>query len=209
MNKLLLVGETCVNCYFLVDKGSCFIVDPGCEKAKIQEYVEKNNLNVVGILLTHAHMDHICALDVYPVPIYLHRKEFEILEDTYRDGHLRCRDQVPFDMEKLKIILIRDKDTFRINDKTITAIHTPGHTAGGVCYRFGDELYTGDTLFKGRVGRWDLPTGDLITLRKSVVSIIDGHEDHIRIYPSRGESSTIGFERLNNSLYNEWKSMVS
>lgn len=208
MNKVMLKGDVYLNCYFIQEKGECYIIDPGCDKEKILEYVDANKLQVLGILLTHAHMEHICALDVFPVPIYLHRKEYEVLMDIYNNGFKKLGEPVPYDIEKLRIILIRDRDTFYIQEKRVMVIHTPGHTVGSVCYKYGEDLYTGDTLYKGRVGRWDLPTGNLKELRTSVVKLMDSQPDHVRVHPSRGESTTIGEEKLHNYFYLEWKDMI-
>jgi len=209
MKKLLLRGENYMNCYFIEDKGSCYIVDPGGEKEKLINYVKENKLMVVGILLTHAHIDHICAIDAFKAPIYIHRKEYEIFIDNYNSGFKNFGKEVPFDLDKLRIILIRDNDVLPLNDKKIKVIYTPGHTIGGVCYKFGDDLYTGDTLFQGSVGRWDLPTGSLQDLRKSVVHLIDSQNENIRVHPSHGESTTIGEEIRNNYFYKEWKTFVN
>lgn len=209
MKKLLLKSENYVNCYFLVDKGRCYVVDPGGEKEKLRDYVKENKLEVVGILLTHAHIDHICAIDAFNVPIYIHRKEYEVFIDNYNSGFMNLGKEVPFVLEKLRIILIRDNDILPLNDKKIKAIHTPGHTIGGVCYKYGDDLYTGDTLFHESVGRWDLPTGSLNDLKKSVVHLIDSNDENVRVHPSHGESSTIGDEKIENYFYKEWKAFIN
>jgi len=209
MKKVLLRGENYINCYFIQDKSSCYVVDPGGEKEKLVNYAKENKLEVVGILLTHAHIDHICAIDAFKAPIYIHRKEYEIFIDNYNSGFKNFGKEVPFDLEKLKIILIRDNDLLPLNDKSIKVIYTPGHTIGGVCYKFGEDLYTGDTLFQGSVGRWDLPTGSLHDLRKSVVHLIDSQDECVRVHPSHGESTTIGEEKKNNYFYKEWKAFTN
>ncbi len=209
MKKLLLKGENYINCYFIEDKGNCYVVDPGGEKEKLVAYAKENKLQVVGILLTHAHIDHICALEAFKAPIYIHRKEYEIFLDNYKNGFKNCGKEVPFDLNQLRIILIRDHDMLPLNNKSIKVIYTPGHTIGGVCYKFGDDLYTGDTLFKGSVGRWDLPTGSLHDLRKSVVRLIDSQDEDVKVNPSHGESTTIGEEKANNYFYKEWKAFIN
>jgi len=209
MKKLLLRGENYINCYFIQDKESCYVVDPGGEKEKLIKYVKENKLEVVGILLTHAHIDHICAIDAFKAPIYIHRREYEIFLDNYNSGFKNFGKEVPFDLDQLRIILIRDNDLLPLNEKKIKVLYTPGHTIGGVCYKFGDDLYTGDTLFQGSVGRWDLPSGSLQDLRKSVVHLIDSQNENVRVHPSHGESTTIGEEKVNNYFYKEWKAFTN
>lgn len=209
MKKLLLKSGKYVSCYFLVDNGRCYIVDPAGEKEKLREYVKENKLEVVGILLTHGHIDHIGAIDAFNVPIYIHRKEYELFIENYNGGFKNFGKEVPFNLGKLRIVLFRGNYIFPLNDKNIQAIRTPGHTRGGVCYKFGDDLYTGDTLFQGSVGRWDLPTGNLYDLRKSVIRLIDSNDDNVRVHPSHGESSTIGEEKMNNYFYKEWKAFIN
>lgn len=205
MNKILVKGEVYLNCYFVQEGGEGYIVNPGCGKERILQYLEENKLHVLGILLTDAHLENIRALDVVQAPIYMHRKEYEVFTDTYNQEFKKGGGELPYRMDDLRIILIRDKDTFYINENRIHTIHTPGHTQGSVCYRFRDDLYTGDTLYKGRVGRWDIPTGNLEDMRNSIVSLLDGLPDYVRIYPSTGESTTVGEEKENNYFYLEWK----
>ena len=208
MNKILIRGEVYLNCYIIKEAGECYLINPGCEKEKIRQYLEEHQLNVLGILLTDAHPENIRALDVANVPIYMHRKEFEIFTDSYNHEIKPMGPAAPFRMDDLRIILIRDKDTFYINENRIHTIHTPGHTQGSVCFRYRDDLYTGDTLYQGRVGRWDLPTGSLADMRKTIVHLIEEQPEHVRIHPSRGGSSTIGDEKKSNYFYLEWKDMV-
>ena len=106
-------------------------------------------------------------------------------------------------------IYIHEKEyEILIDDKEIKVIHTPGHTVGSVCYKIDNDLYTGDTLFKGTVGRWDFPTGKLDILRKTVVDLIDSQDEDTKIHPAHGESSTIKHEKETNYYYNEWKNIV-
>lgn len=205
MKKILLLGEIDVNCYFIEHNNQCYIVDPGYEKEKVINYVKKNNLEVLGILLTHAHIDHICAIDCFDVPVYLHKDEYEILCDNHKNGFEFYGREKPYSLNDINIIKIDESTVLPLGDKNIEVIRTPGHTIGGVCYKSGNDLYTGDTLFQGTVGKWTFPTGDLNTLKHTVINLIDKQEGNVRIHPAHGESSTIGDERRNNYFYNMWK----
>lgn len=208
MRKILLLGDIDVNCFFIERNNKCYIVDPGYEKEKVQKYVKNNKLEVLGILLTHGHIDHIGAIDSFDVPVFLHKKEYEIIIDNYKNGFDFYGKETPYSLDKINLIKIDESTVFEIDDKKIEVIHTPGHTIGGVCYKFGNDVYTGDTLFNGSVGRWDFPTGNLNTLKKTVVNLIDSQADNVKIHLAHGPSSTIKIEKNNNFYYHEWKSFI-
>lgn len=208
MKKMLLYGDINVNCYFIEHDGICFIIDPGYEKNRVIEYIKENNLEVLGILLTHGHIDHIGAIDAFDVPVYIHEKEYEILIDNHKNGFEFYGKEKPYDLNDIKVIKINEHSVLNIGDKKIEVIFTPGHTVGGVCYKIDNDLYTGDTLFEGTVGRWDFPTGDLETLQKTVVNLVDSQDENVKIHPAHGESSTIAIEKKYNHYYNEWKKII-
>lgn len=205
MRKILLLGEINVNCYFIEHNNKCYIVDPGYEKERVIKYVRDNNLEVLGILLTHGHIDHIGAIDAFQVPVYLHKNEYEIIEDNHKNGFEFYGRDLPYDLKDINIIKIEEGTTLPIDDKNIQVIYTPGHTKGGVCYKIDNDLYTGDTLFQGTVGKWTFPTGDYETLRKTVVNLIDTEDEKVKIHPAHGNSSTIGEEKKYNEFYLQWK----
>lgn len=205
MEKILLLGEIPVNCYFIKHNKKCYIVDPGYEKEKVIKYVKDNNLEVLGILLTHAHIDHVGAIDAFDVPVYLHEKEYEILEDNYKNGFNFYGRQKPYSLSDINIVKMKEGDILSLDDKKIEVMHTPGHTVGGVCYKIDNDLYTGDTLFEGTVGKWTFPTGDLDKLKKTIIDLIETQDEDLRIHPAHGNSSTIGVEKRSNYFYLQWK----
>ncbi len=205
MTKLLLNGDIPVNCYIIEHNNKCYIVDPGYEKEVVQNYIAQHNLEVLGILLTHGHIDHIGAIDAFDVPVYVHEKEKELLCDNHKNGFAYYGKEIPYNIDSINLVTINDGYTLALDNKIIDVIHTPGHTVGGVCYKIDNDLYTGDTLFEGSVGRWDFPTGDEKTLMKTVVKLIDTQDDSINIHPGHGESSSIGKEKKNNYFYLSWK----
>ena len=203
--KLFLQGDIPMNCYFIVHNNECFIVDPGYQKERIQHYVVENNWTVKGILLTHAHIDHIEALDCFDVPIYLHELEYPVLVDDSLNGYEFFSKKKAYDLSKMTIITINESSKIPLGDKEISVIHTPGHTIGGVCYVLDHNMYVGDTLFEGSVGRWDRPTADLEQLQTSVIKLIETQQEYMLIHPGHGDSSTIGTEKRYNPFYKEWK----
>jgi hydroxyacylglutathione hydrolase len=204
IRKLLLDGEIPVNCYIVERDRQCYIIDPGYQKEKIQKYISDNELNVRGILLTHAHIDHIEALDCFSVPIYLHELEYNILMDNYCNGFDYFGKPTPYDLNELNIQLINSKTTFTLDNEFIYVIHTPGHTVGSVCYKFGHDIYTGDTLFEASVGKWDRPTGNLPQLKETILNLINNQPDYMIIHPGHGRNSTIGIEKKINQFYRQW-----
>lgn len=205
MKKLTMFGDMDINCYIVEYDNKCYIVDPGYEKDKIREYVQENNLKVLGILLTHGHIDHISAIDCFDVPVYVHQNEYDNLLQNYNNVFNRYERKMDYSLEDINIIKIDESKVFTIGDKEITVIYTPGHTVGGVCYKFEKDLFTGDTLFKGVVGKWIFPTGDLDSMKKSVIGLIETQEEDVKVHPGHGESSTIGNEKNSNKFYLECK----
>lgn len=205
MKKLDLHGLIDMNCYLIIDKNDCMIIDPGTNKAKIQTMINDLGLNVKGILLTHGHLDHIGALDCFNVPIYVHKDELKLVLDNDLNGFNLFKIPCPLELADLDYHLIDDGEIIKLNDLEIKTIHTPGHTAGGCCFLVDRELYTGDTLFKQAIGRYDLPTSNLEQLKHSIVKIIDQIDETVLVYPGHGESSTILFEKKNNPYYQHFK----
>ncbi len=201
MHKLVLRGIIESNCYIIDNKEQCYIVDPGSEKDKIIRYIQSQGLEVLGILLTHAHLDHIGAINCIDVPIYLHEKAYPVLSDDALNGFTLFGETIPFAIEDLQIVTINENTTLPLGDKTIHVLYTPGHTIGSVCYRIDHDLYTGDTLFQGSVGKWTFPTGDLASLKRSVEYLIEHQDSAVRIHPGHGDDSTIEAERRFNSFY--------
>jgi hydroxyacylglutathione hydrolase len=196
-----------VNGYLLDLDGDCYVVDPGGEGDRLVEHVRRRGLAVVGILLTHAHIDHIGALDAFDVPVYLFEEEIPLLHDRVSNGSALFRQPLRYRVEDLDLVPVADDATLPLGRGAdrVHVLHTPGHTRGSICFRFRDDLLTGDTLFQSAVGRYDFPTGSRDDLARSVVGLIDRLDDDVRIHPGHGDPSTIGIERLTNAYYLRWK----
>ncbi len=205
IHELVLHGDIEVNCFIIEHGQKCFIVDPGYEKQKIAAFVRGRGLEPIGILLTHAHLDHIGAVDCFNVPVHLHEADLGMLGNDLLNGFAVYGQQKPFALDSLKVVTFGDSGAFPIGDAVVTALHTPGHTSGSVCYLAGEDMLSGDTLFSGAVGRWDFPSGDMQALRRSIVRLIDGQDESLRVHPGHGPSTTIGKEKRSNPYYLEWK----
>lgn len=184
-----IVGSMGTNCYFLIGNNSdeCAVVDPGAEAGRIIQKLEEKKLKCTHILLTHAHFDHIMALETVReatgAPVFVHEADSEFLTDN----DLNCMSV--FSSEKIKINpaenLLKDGDVLEIAGERVRVMHTPGHTPGSVCFLCGSDIVSGDTLFRGSIGRYDLPGGDFMTLLSSLKAISELDGDR-RIYPGHG-----------------------
>ncbi len=189
------VGIYETNCYIVYDGSDAFIVDPGSEAGKIKKVIELRGLNVEFILLTHGHADHIGAVNDFDVPVYVHSSDFEALYDP----ELNLSKFLGFDIiVERKAEIVCSGSTLNFAGKEINVIHTPGHTPGSTSYLFGNYLFSGDTLFKGTVGRTDFPGGDARLIVKSIKEKILPLGDEVAVLPGHGDNTTIGGEKRKN-----------
>ena len=153
------------NTYIINEQQDALIIDPGAHVDDIKAYIDQEQLTVKGILLTHGHFDHLYSInevyDEYQCPVYIFHKERDFLFDPNLNLSSTITKQITF-RKKQAIIPLDETDTIALGKQTIRLIHTPGHTRGGVCYQYRRFLFSGDTLFKGTVGRTDLPTSSRV-----------------------------------------------
>lgn len=198
----LVLGMVQTNCYFVTNKTTkeVIIIDPADEVEEIRNFIESNSLKVVGILLTHGHFDHIMVAESisssYHAKIYAGSGEKELLSDA----RLNCSASICRPVTLVADVNLEDNEKITLAGMEIQAIHTPGHTRGGVCYYFKEHglLFSGDTLFWKDVGRSDLPTGNGETLMLSIQEKLMVLDEEIKVYPGHGMDTTIGFEKKNN-----------
>jgi glyoxylase-like metal-dependent hydrolase (beta-lactamase superfamily II) len=171
----IVVGQLDVNCYIISDDTApgALVIDPGDEPEKIIEYINRAGLTPHYILFTHAHYDHVCAAkelhDQYKAVIVMHESETLTYETTKQLcmswGY--ASDDFPTPERTVK-----DGDVISLGKLPFQVIHTPGHTPGSICLHCENILFTGDTLFKGSVGRTDLPGGDSLLLLRSLKRLL-------------------------------------
>ena len=201
----LTVGMVMTNCYigYNDDTREAFIVDPGDDARRISRAVREQKLNVKGILLTHGHFDHIMAVpelkEEFGAPVYAHEAEEALLEDTQMNL------SAPWVGRALSLSaerLLKDGERLELAGFEIQAIHTPGHTAGGVSYYLAAEqaLFSGDTLFRGSYGRVDLPTASGADIARSINEKLLPLPEETAVYPGHERETTIGHERKYNPL---------
>ena len=199
------------NCYVISHGKDCYVMDPGQEKmTEVIEYIEKNELNLLGILLTHGHWDHILGipsmLEYRKVPVYVSEGGYEFLFNPELSLFAWREGEFELNKEDVKIITLKENDKIGkngiISENTYNEeiyfeiIETPGHSRGDICYYDKKDkiLFSGDTLFAGTYGRVDLPTSDPIQMGKSLKKLLNLDPD-IKVYPGHGFDTTIGVEK--------------
>ncbi len=190
------LGPIQTNCYIISnDAKECLIFDPGEEADKVIAFLQKKQFTPLAILLTHAHFDHIGAMDVlrdkYEIPAYLHKLEKDWLAKPNLNGSGKYA-MVPDYRMKDADILIEDEKELVIADFKMDVYHTPGHSPGSVSYSFGTEGFAivGDTLFRGSIGRTDLIDGSEKKLLKSINDSLLSLPEHMILYPGHGPETT-------------------
>ena len=194
------VGTMGTNCY-IIDGGSgkCAVVDPGADIEKITSAVESKGLTVEKIILTHAHFDHMLALEelrrLTGAPLLIYKDEAGLLADCNKNLLHRYADvAVPPEPAE---VLLSDGDVITVGDGRLTVMHTPGHTPGSMCLVTGDTVISGDTLFRESIGRYDFPGGDYGTIMKSLDKF-KALEGDYKILPGHGPSTTLSHEKEYN-----------
>ncbi len=189
------------NCYLIYSDSTKdgIIVDPGGDADGIIKYIERENLNIEKIILTHGHADHIGGVielkEALNAKVMIHKDDVELLKDGSKNLSTTMA------MGSIEIepdIVLNDGDLIKFGELQAKVIHTPGHTKGGICLEIGDKLITGDSLFAGSVGRTDLLGGNHNALIKSIKEKLLIYPDEVEVLPGHGGSSTIGIEKKAN-----------
>ena len=204
MNIIQLpLGPLETNCYVLAnDLKEVLIFDPGEEAFEIFDVIEENQYKPLAILLTHAHFDHIGALDEvrdkYNIPVYLHENEKDFLADSTKNGSVLFLRREVFAKEADHLISKEGK--IEIGNFTLSIFETPGHSPGSVSYYVKDakSVFSGDALFCQGIGRTDLPGGDHDTLIKSIKSKLFSLPENTRVYSGHGPETSIQYEKKHN-----------
>jgi glyoxylase-like metal-dependent hydrolase (beta-lactamase superfamily II) len=187
------------------DSKEAVLIDPGDEVASLLAFAGRAGLAIRYILLTHAHVDHITgvatAKRALNVPIYLHRDDLFLYERAVEMGAmfgLDVQTQPPVD------VFYAPSQVIGFGGCEARVHHTPGHCPGGVCLQIGQagtpgkDLFVGDTLFAGSIGRTDLPGGDYRTLIASIRDVLLPLGDDAIVHAGHGPDTTIGQERRTN-----------
>jgi len=218
IHEILPVGMLQCNCHIVGDPKTreAIVIDPGDDAARILEVIARHRLKVMAIVVTHTHIDHVIGLrrvhEVTGAPVYVHGDDL----DLYRMLDMQAN-WLGWKTPQISPIdqLVREGDVIRWGAYEAQIIHTPGHTPGSICLympsdlpkeievagtakRGTGQLFAGDTLFAGSIGRTDLWGGDFAGIIRSLKVKLLELPDETVVYPGHGELTTIGNERATN-----------
>ena len=194
------------NTYILYNEfKQCIIIDPGCyfdeEKETLQSFISKNGLTPVMLLNTHCHLDHVFGnkfvAETYGLTLQLHEKEKTVLSFAPTSGLMY---NMPFDNYTGAFIELKEGDKVLLGDDELEILETPGHSPGSICFYCRKQHFVigGDVLFKGSIGRTDLPMGDHQTLINSITKKLFLLPDNVVVYSGHGSTTSIGDEKFLN-----------
>ena len=195
------IDDLFANTYLLIDNNDCVVIDPGRDYRGIVDYINKNQLKLKAILLTHGHYDHMRGVNIllkeFSCPLYIGFFDEDRLTDTYKNLSTLFSDEKVVISQKA--ITVSDNEVLSLLSEPIKVIETPFHTKGSVCYYLKDSglLFSGDTLFKGSIGRDDLPDAVPSKKRTSLAKLML-LPDNTKVFPGHGNSTTIGEEKKYN-----------
>lgn len=197
----LPTGPLEVNCYLLgcTDTRQAAVIDPGGDGTRILERLQALELTAAMVINTHGHFDHIGGnrqlIESCRVPLLIHRADVPLLATAAEHAALFG---LTTELSPTPDRELEHDDRINVGQLALEVIHTPGHSAGGIClYREG-HLWVGDTLFAGSVGRTDLPGGDHQLLLQMIRERLLGLPDNTQVYPGHGPVTTIGAEKMHN-----------
>ncbi len=197
------------NSYVISDETKeAVIIDPGClsqtEKEELHAYIQANNLKPVALLQTHAHLDHVFGSAFvkrkYGVKMYLHTNDLPILADV----EIRCKTWGISGYEPVEADASLDEgDVFKFGNTKLEVVFVPGHAPGHIAFINREEKYImgGDCLFKGSIGRTDLPFCNTEDLMNSIRTKFFTLPDDFTVYSGHMEETTIGVEKRTNPFF--------
>ena len=182
------------NCYLVSHSpsGEQALIDPGDDADSIIQAILENGTQLQYILLTHAHHDHVGAVAAlcrhFDLPCRVHKNDVRLLRHApmyalrFANKRIQAADRIE---------VFDEKGYFPLGEQLIQVIHTPGHTAGSVCFSFNNFVFTGDTLLNQYIGRTDLPGGDKALLKSSVNQLLPRLTSETILFPGHGKLWTV------------------
>ncbi|MBR5535890.1 MAG: MBL fold metallo-hydrolase [Clostridia bacterium] len=195
--RKLILGQLGTNCYVIGDK-NVVVVDPGADAEKILEFLGRENMKLDKILVTHGHFDHVCALaelkEKTGAKVYMHKDDVQMLGNMekslgFMTGETPKACEVDF--------ILEGNEEIEVEGEKLTVIHTPGHSAGSVCYIGEGFVFSGDLIFRESIGRYDYGSG-YCAIISSVHKLLNKIEPDWVILPGHGMETTKEYEKENN-----------
>ena len=194
------VGPIGTNCYLLLDEETkeAFLVDPGDEAEYLISELNRREVRLRTVLLTHGHFDHVLAVsavkEAYPgAEVLMGERERPMAENEDLNSGFPGQ-HCSYAVDRY----LAGGEEISLAGVTLRVLETPGHTAGSVCY-YAEELgvlFAGDTLFYHSYGRYDLPTGSVRDLRESLTTLLTTLPEEVQVLPGHGRTTTIKEERI-------------
>ena len=168
----LINGYLSENCYIVIKEQKALIIDPGMEKDLLIDKIKELSVTPLAILVTHHHHDH------------------DLIAEDIKDFY------------KIPIIKFSNKeDCMKIENFEFEVIETPGHTSDSISFKFENDIFSGDFIFRETVGRCDLPTGDFNQMKKSI-EMFKKYKENYTLYPGHGPKTTLDREKACNPYFN-------
>ncbi|MCD6518226.1 MAG: MBL fold metallo-hydrolase [Candidatus Aminicenantes bacterium] len=197
----IVVGPLETNCFLVYSENNseCVIVDPGAEPDKIIKGVREYKLKPVMIVNTHGHVDHVGAnkavKEEFDIPLYIHESDLKLLKSAMQSAFglmIGAQKSPPPDG------FLKEGDTIELGGSHLEVLHTPGHSPGSISLLGDGFILSGDILFRGGVGRTDLPGGSWEKLKESIKNKIFSLPANTLVLPGHGPSTNVGFEKDSN-----------
>ena len=204
IHEIIPVGMLACNCSIVGDEstGEALIIDPGDEIDRILEILKRHNLRATQIIATHGHIDHVGGIDklrrTCGAPVLLHEDDHVLYQNlSTQAAWLGVEPPGVAEIDQF----VREGQTIRCGELAFEVLHTPGHSPGSISlHRKGGEgqIFSGDTLFEGSIGRTDLWGGSMEEILRSIKERLLVFDDATRVFPGHGAATTIGHEREMN-----------
>jgi glyoxylase-like metal-dependent hydrolase (beta-lactamase superfamily II) len=198
------VGPLQVNCYLAACEttGEAVAIDPGDEPPRIIEAIEREGLALKRVLLTHCHADHVGGLkglvEGCRAPVLMHEGDRPMLDSAVEHGRLFG---LEIEAPPAPDGYLAEGDSVDFGEESLKVLHTPGHSPGGICFLGRAEVFVGDTLFAGSIGRFDFPGGSYEKLIQGISSKILSLPEDTVVYPGHGPATNVGQEKRTNPFF--------